>query len=310
LADRWISLEAGVNLLPNANPRIALQAKDDESAFTFVKLLRELPNAVGSMKELGDGRIGAKQTIQAIVDIAPPVQEGSRVTMHVATDAKQLSRLQQNINRAVGVAHESADQVNKANKFKQIVLAMFVYMDQQKAFPPAAVRDKDGKPLLSWRVALLPFLDAEDLYKQFHLDEPWDSPHNRTLISKMPDIYADPDSNLNQLASEGKTTFQVPTGPETVFYKNAGTTYREIPDGTAKTILLIEVEPERAVEWTKPDDWQVDMTHPRQGLEQKDRKRFVAGWCDGHISTISTDVDEAKLRAALTRKGGEDVELP
>jgi hypothetical protein len=262
------------------------------------------------MKELGDGRIGAKQTIQAIVDIAPPVQEGSRVTMHVATDAKQLSRLQQNINRAVGVAHESADQVNKANKFKQIVLAMFVYMDQQKAFPPAAVRDKDGKPLLSWRVALLPFLDAEDLYKQFHLDEPWDSPHNRTLISKMPDIYADPDSNLNQLASEGKTTFQVPTGPETVFYKNAGTTYREIPDGTAKTILLIEVEPQRAVEWTKPDDWQVDMTHPRQGLEQKDRKRFVAGWCDGHISTISTDVDEAKLRAALTRKGGEDVELP
>ena len=95
-----------------------------------------------------------------------------------------------------------------------------------------------------------------------------------------------------------------------MFYKNAGTTYREIPDGTSKTILLVEVEPQRAVVWTKPDDWQVDMTHPRLGLEQKDRKRFVAAWCDGHVSTIPTDVDEAKLRASLTRKGGETVDLP
>jgi hypothetical protein len=310
LADRWLYLEAAVNLLPNANPRIALQAKDDESAFTFVKLLRELPVALGDMKDLGDGRIALKQMIQTLVDLAPPTQEGSRVTMHITTDAKELSKIQEMLNRAVGTAYESADQVSKANKFKQIALAMFLYMDQHKTYPPAAIRDKDGKPLLSWRVAMLPYLDGGDLYNQFHLDEAWDSPHNRTLIAKIPDIFADPDASLKQLAGEGKTTFQVPTGPETVFYKNEGTAVREIPDGTAKTILLVDVDPQRAVEWTKPDDWQVDLSHPTQGLGQKDRKRFVAAWCDGSVRTIPADVDEAKLRACLTRKGGETVDLP
>jgi hypothetical protein len=311
LADRWLHLEAGVNLLPNANPRISLQTTDDESAFTFVKLLRELPAALGDMKELGDGdRIALKQMIQTLVDLAPPTQEGSRVTLHVTTDGKQLVKIQEMLNRAVGAAHESADQVSKANKFKQIALAMFLYMDQHKTYPPAAIRDKDGKPLLSWRVAMLPYLEGGDLYKQFHLDEAWDSPHNRALIAKMPDIFADPDGSLRQLTGEGKTTFQVPTGPETVFYKNEGTAVREIADGTSKTILLVEVDPQRAVEWTKPDDWQVDLSHPTQGLGQKDRKRFVAAWCDGSVRTIPADVDEAKLRACLTRKGGETVDLP
>jgi hypothetical protein len=310
LADRWVDLEFGINRLPNAKPRIALQAKDDESAFEFVKLLREFPTAIGDTKELGDARLLLKQVLQNIVDAAPPVQEGSRVTMHVTTDGKELGKVQEMINRAVGAAHDSADQVSKANKLKQIALAMFIYMDAHKTFPPAAIRDKNGKPLLSWRVAILPYLDGGDLYNQFHLDEAWDSPHNRALIAKMPDIYADPDSSLKQVARDGKTTFQVPIGPETVFYKNDGTTMHDVPDGMSKTILVVDVEPERAIEWTKPDDWQVDLSHPTQGLGPKDRKRFFAAWCDGHVSGISTDIDEAKLRAALTRKGGEDVELP
>jgi hypothetical protein len=230
--------------------------------------------------------------------------------MSFSTDGKQLTEIQQLLNQAVSAANEASRQRNKVHQFKQIALAMLNYESAHKTYPPAAIRDKDGKPLLSWRVAILPYLEAGDLYKQFHLDEPWDSEHNRALVSKMPNIYADPDANRNQLARDGKTTFQVPTGPETVFFQNAGTSYRDIPDGTSKTILLVEVEPQHAVEWTKPDDWQVDMSHPRQGLEQKDRKRFVAAWCDGSVQTIPTDIDKAKLRAFLTRAGREVVDRP
>ena len=73
---------------------------------------------------------------------------------------------------------------------KSIAVAMVNYNDAKRSFPPAAIADKDGQPLLSWRVKLLPFLNQEDLYKQFHLDEPWDSEHNLPLVKKMPDCYA------------------------------------------------------------------------------------------------------------------------
>jgi hypothetical protein len=184
---------------------------------------------------------------------------------------------------------------------------MLNYADKNKHLPPAAIYDKDGRPLLSWRVAILPYLDREqaELYRQFHLDEPWDSPHNRTLIEKMPEWFADPDPKIRQIAGAGATTFQVPTGPGTVFVNNSGTTFKQISDGTAKTILLVEVEPTGAVVWTKPGDWQVDLEHPRRGVERTDRNIISAGFADAHVEALRNDVDEAALRAFLTRSGGD-----
>ena len=78
------------------------------------------------------------------------------------------------------------------NNLKQIGLAMHNYHATHKTFPPAFTVDKDGKPLLSWRVLILPYLEQDALYKEFHLDEPWDSPHNRTLIERMPPTYRCP----------------------------------------------------------------------------------------------------------------------
>ena len=71
---------------------------------------------------------------------------------------------------------------------------MHNYHDTYGTFPPAATTDGADKPLLSWRVAILPFLEQQPLYEQFHLDEPWDSPHNKTLIEQMPQVYAIPGS--------------------------------------------------------------------------------------------------------------------
>jgi uncharacterized protein DUF1559 len=145
-----------------------------------------------------------------------------------------------------------------------------------------------------------------ELYKQFHLDEAWDSPHNRPLVEKMPAIFADPDPNIQSAAGAGKTTFQVPVGKETIFFNNEGTKFREITDGTANTIELIEVDPQGAVEWTRPGDWNVDLAHPREGLGSPPRDYVTAGYADGHIQSLSRQqLEDKPLRASLTRAGGE-----
>src|SRR5262249_13314511 len=69
--------------------------------------------------------------------------------------------------------------------------AIYSYLDEHKHFPQN-ITDKSGKPLLSWRVAILPFLDLDFLYRQFNLDEPWDGPNNRKLAAFMPDVFRVP----------------------------------------------------------------------------------------------------------------------
>jgi RNA polymerase sigma factor (sigma-70 family) len=90
---------------------------------------------------------------------------------------------------AAGVPDADYAQRQRSLKnLKAIALAMQNYYDTFGHFP-TDVTDKAGKPLLSWRVQLLPFLDHQDLYKQFQRDEPWDSPHNLKLLTRMPDVF-------------------------------------------------------------------------------------------------------------------------
>ena len=95
---------------------------------------------------------------------------------------------------------------------KQIGFALHKYHDKNKTFPPAFSQDSDGKPLLSWRVAILPYLDDKDaaaLYKEFDLTKPWDDPKNQDLIAKMPRVFVIPEID----AGEGKTHYRTLVGP-------------------------------------------------------------------------------------------------
>jgi hypothetical protein len=201
-----------------------------------------------------------------------------------------------------------------ANNLKQIGLAFHSYHDNHGHFPPAVVRDKEGKPLYSWRVLLLVYLDAGELYHEFHLDEPWDSPHNKTLIAKMPSVYCLP----TQGKRSGLTPYQVFIGPGTLLEKE-GITLKDIPDGNDKTILVAEARV--PVEWTRPVDLDYDPNRPLPPLGGEYTKHsqlfgettYVPKQINvlmvhGGIVRLPSDITDSFVPGLITRNGGEQLD--
>ncbi|HEY3391958.1 MAG TPA: DUF1559 domain-containing protein, partial [Lacipirellulaceae bacterium] len=146
---------------------------------------------------------------------------------------------------AVQAAREAARRTHSSNNMKQIMLAFHNYHDVNKRLPAHANYSPDGKPLLSWRVHVLPFIEGAALYEQFKLDEPWDSPHNRALIPQMPQVYENPNLPLEA----GKTNYLAVVGEPCIMDgTQKGIGFRDIPDGTSNTIMLVETAPDQAVE--------------------------------------------------------------
>ncbi len=193
------------------------------------------------------------------------------------------------------------------NDLRQIGIAIHGYHDEYASFPSAAQCDKDGKPLLSWRVAILPFIEQQDLYNQFKLDEPWDSPANKKLIARMPRLFKGLNQKLNE---EGKTSFVVPVGKETIFPPEVNAiAINDVVDGTSQTIMTLLADDDSAVTWTKPDDLIVDLKNPLKGLKRKGETSFLAGFADGSVHRFRTRIDPEKLAALFTRAGGEVVDI-
>jgi Protein of unknown function (DUF1559) len=167
-------------------------------------------------------------------------------------------------------------------------------------FPAAAIR-KDGKPLLSWRVALLPFLDEQGLYDKFHLDEPWDSPHNKPLLDQMPDIYAPVTRKEDE--SRHSTYYQVFTGPGALFGGDDGTSLAEIKDGANLTIMIVEEA--RPVPWTKPEDLPFDKEKPLPELGGLFKDGFHALTAGGSARFLRRSLNPEVLHALITHHGGE-----
>ncbi len=236
------------------------------------------------------------------------------VPVSYRTDGERLRltfeglRLDPGVGELVGPARLTADRVRSLNNLKQIALEMVNYHETNKALPPAALYSKDGKPLLSWRVALLPYLQQEVLYKAFKLDEPWDSEHNKKLIAQMPAVYATPGGKE---AKFGMTHYQVFVGAGTAFeprpQRRHGIEVNEILDGTSNTLLVVEATD--AVIWTRPDDLPFDprKAPPKLGIAQ-DAINVV--FCDGSTASLLRDVTAETLKALITRSGGEKVSPP
>lgn len=205
---------------------------------------------------------------------------------------------------AIQAAREAARRNQSINNIKQIELALLNYESAQRQFPAPGPSNEGKGSQLSWRVRILPYLDGEgaELYKQFHLDEPWDSPHNRELIDRMPQVF----DNLSPGVPAGKTTYLLVTGPGTAFNDAADTPrLTNFRDGTSNTILLVEANSDQAVEWTKPADWQYDPNNPTRGLGTLRPHGFLVGFADGSVTFVNDGTDPEALKAMMTRAGEE-----
>src|SRR5262245_720209 len=197
-------------------------------------------------------------------------------------------------------ARDSVLRRTSMNNLKQIGIAVHNYVDANNNFPDNIV-DKDGKPLLSWRVLLLPYIEQAPLYNQFKLDEPWDSANNRALLEQMPKIYQSPRITTKK---KGYIAYQGFSGPDALF--GVGKVQRfpaNIPDGTSNTIMIVENS--TAVPWTKPQDIPFDPQKDLPNLGKAYGSKPLALMCDGSMRLL--DLKKIKpdtLKAAIGPRDG------
>jgi hypothetical protein len=205
--------------------------------------------------------------------------------------------------RPTGDGPSGAAMTRGNNNLKAIMLAMHNHHDASGALPKAAITAPDGRPLLSWRVALLPYIEQGDLYKQFKLTEPWDSPANKPLLAQMPKLYQG-----TLPANDGKTAFKVFVGGGSAFDLRQGRQLRAVPDGTSNTFGVVESG--RPVDWTKPEEIPFDGKTPPRLVAPTGGDVVLVGMLDGSTRRLNVaQNDPTMLLWAVTAAGAEPVEL-
>jgi len=195
------------------------------------------------------------------------------------------------------------DLLVSTNNLKQIALSFHNFNDSSGNLPTDIV-DKDGKPLLSWRVAILPFVEQQQLYNQFKMDEAWDSPNNKKLIEKMPKLYAP----VRVKAKAGETFYQVFAGDDALFGgKKKPKIPNSIPDGTSNTGLVFEAgEP---VIWSKPADLAFDAKKPLPKLGGLFDGECHVAMCDGSVKMLKKNPDEKELKNLIMPADGNPIDF-
>src|SRR5262245_4741316 len=184
------------------------------------------------------------------------------------------------------------------HNLKRIGIAFHSFHDANLSFP-IDLATAEGKPLLSWRVVILPYLGEKELYKQFMLNEPWDSEHNRKLIQRIPRVYAP----LRVRAKEGETFYQVFTGKDAVFAPGKLRRIHSIADGTSNTGLVFESS--EPVIWTRPADMAFDENKPLPKLGGMFGGECNVVLCDGWVARIKKDADEVQLKRLIMPNDGQ-----
>ena len=290
----------------------AAQAADAEKALgAFVGLLQE--GLLSSIKET-EKDLPTEPDLKDVVAMMKAAQAGlkdAKLTT-TGTEARAVVKIAGELpigTAVVGAIRKvrlAAAASQSANNLKQIAIAMHNYLDANNAFPPAAVCDKKGKPMLSWRVLILPYIEQDALYKEFKLDEPWDSDTNKKLLSKMPKVYVVPTQSEKDTA-EFKTHYRVFVGNGALFDYLKGPRIQDIADGTSNTVLVATAA--EAVPWTKPEELAFDPEKDMgKLLGDAGLDRLQLALADGSVRAIPRGVPAKKLNAWITRAGGEVID--
>jgi hypothetical protein len=205
-----------------------------------------------------------------------------------------------------------AERQRSLNKLRVLMLAILLHEDAYRRLP-ADVRDAAGRPILSWRVAVLPYLNERDLYERFKLDEPWDSAHNRPLLARMPDAYRaghEPpgatDTYYQGFAGPGAAfdPAAVRRGPDGRYV--ASLSIKGMRDHPTTTLALVEAGP--AVPWSKPADVPFDAAGPVPAGPFADVLNVAT--LSGTAYPLRPAVDPLALRALVRTDDGGSRQRP
>ncbi len=271
--------------------------------------LNDLPQALasvfalGALNRLDDTLADPKLVTRTGTDLAASLPVPKDL---LATAGGTIALSAAALLPAVQKVREAAARMSSANNLKQIGLAIHNY-EAVHGHLPRDIVDKNGKPLLSWRVAILPYIEQDNVYKLFKQDEPWDSENNKKAAQVAIKTFLSPDATaVSDANGFGLTSYRGISGPGAAFDPTAKKALKiaDFTDGLSNTIVVIETAD--LVPWAKPGDFPFD---PKKDLPKiapaGNRDVFQTLFGDGSVRAISTKVDPKTLKALFTRNGGE-----
>ena len=227
-----------------------------------------------------------------------PVINGRDISIPFS-EADQVLRLLSRIFRLPSMNRTAS----LTERLRKIAVALHNFHDNYDEFPPQSIVSNDGKRLLSWRVRILPFLGEGDLFSRFHLNEPWDSDWNKTLIADMPDIFKPVDTVD---APPGCTDLLAPLTDDSLFGRRGfPCRISDVSDGVSNTLMIVSVPANRTVIWTKPEDLLIDPNSPLDSLFTGDADSIWCCLADTSVRSLSKTLPVETLRALLTIDGKE-----
>lgn len=240
-----------------------------------------------------------KYLLEQVFSSAPAIN-GNQLSWQVSIDKAMTAGLSDILSAAL----LQSDQLSANSHLRDLALALHNHHSAMKRFPSPLVGLTGKARQLSWRVDLLPFLNEEELYKEFRLEEPWDSEHNKRLIPRMPSVFRCPQSK--HAPSSGLSTFVLPSHADSMWPADRLLDFKDILDGSSNTIMIVEAKDEFQQIWTKPDPFLIDLKNPTDQLGGHfvDRIYFARG--DGSTGFMPKSKSDL-MPAMLTRAGGEPV---
>lgn len=199
------------------------------------------------------------------------------------------------------------------NNLRQLGLAMLNYSASKMHLPYAYISDDDGKPIHSWRVSLLPFMNQESLFNEYSFDEPWDGPNNSKLHSTVVPCYCYPESITAEAEVLG-TNYVLVTGEGTAFDGTKKISGRDIADGMSNTLAVVEVKSSNT-HWMEPVDITIDEMITRFSDEKLAKEYCVhpgeirVALLDGSVHTLRVPIDAVKLRNLIEIADGNIVDI-
>jgi len=210
---------------------------------------------------------------------------------------------------------DSSARLQCCNNLKQIMLALHNYHQDYGCFPPACVADRSGRPMHSWRVLILPYLEQNALYNRYRFDEPWNGPNNQRLWTASVPQYECP---KQPSARTWMTSYVAVVGAQTMWPGTSCTRFQDIRDGSSKTIVVVEIA-DSGIRWLEPRDLELStmsLSVNSNGGQGISSRHCYTGWpqrplganaavADGSVRFLSNDASAEQTRAWLTIAGGE-----